>query len=132
MNHGHAERFPQISQKFSQAPQLQLQFPIFVSVKILAAILSLFFLSLSVLPCSDQVPGEKLKLEQLSHSDCESPEAGDLCSPFCHCQCCSMHYISFNVFMFKVIKPEEPQARFAFFDDNEQEVLYSFHQPPRV
>ena len=108
------------------------KFPIFVSLKMLAAILSLFFLMLSVLPCSDKAPGEKLKLEQVAASDCDNPEAGDLCSPFCHCQCCSMHYISFNVFMFKVIKPEDPQASFAFFDDQEQEVLHSFHQPPRV
>ena len=98
----------------------------------LAAILSLFFLMLSVLPCSDRAPGEKLKLEQVAASDCDNPEAGDLCSPFCHCQCCSMNYIDFQLLSFQVIKPEEPQASFAFFDDQEQEVLYSFHQPPRV
>ena len=98
----------------------------------LAAILSLFFLMLSVLPCSDKAPAENLKLEQVSTGDCDSPETGDLCSPFCHCQCCNMHYISFKIFTLNFLIPEDPQASFAFFDDQEQEVVHSFHQPPRV
>ena len=103
-----------------------------MSVKVFAAILSLFFLMLSVLPCSDEAPDEKLKPEQFTAGDCDSPIAGDLCSPFCHCQCCSINFIDFELMSFQVLSPEDPQASFAFFDDQEQEVLYTFHQPPRI
>lgn len=98
----------------------------------LAAILSLFFLMLSVLPCSDKAPKEELNQEQVADNDCDSPKAGDLCSPFCHCQCCSINYTDFQLVSFEVLSPEDPQASFAFFDNQEQEVLYTFHQPPRA
>lgn len=101
-------------------------------VKIFAAILSLFFLMLSVLPCSDEPSAENEKCEQLVVNQCDAPESGDLCSPFCHCQCCSMHFIDFELLSFNLLNPEAPGARFGHFDDQEQEVQQSLLQPPRV
>ena len=112
---------------------LQIKFSIYIcAVKILAAILSLFFFTLSVLPCGDEAPGDSGELEQVANNGCDRPEARDLCSPFCHCQCCSTQFTDFRFFSFQALQPEIPIASFAHFDKKEQEVLRTFLQPPRV
>lgn len=101
-------------------------------MKFLTVILALFILTLSLLPCEDQAKVADVEVEQVICNDCDGDTAGDLCTPFCHCQCCSIHFISFDIESFEMLSLEVPRGKFIFMDTQEQEVLFSFHQPPQV
>lgn len=55
-----------------------------------AFIMALLVLVLSCLPCADADAMPDVKTELLKHSGPGHPhQHEDLCSPFCHCSCCS-------------------------------------------
>lgn len=59
-------------------------------MKYLAIILSLFTMTMSALPCDDDISILDDQLTEIhvdSHGD--SNDLGDLCSPFCTCVCCA-------------------------------------------
>ncbi|MEX0812811.1 MAG: DUF6660 family protein [Chitinophagales bacterium] len=62
-------------------------------LKVLSAILSIYFLALSVVPCADGVDCAEVQvyqemLAEHDHSGHDHPAGEDLCTPFCACQCC--------------------------------------------
>ena len=61
-------------------------------LKIFAAILTLYLGALIVWPCGDLACEQQLQqTEQHDHDHGEDTE--DLCSPFCHCQCCHVNVV---------------------------------------
>ncbi|MBD3628629.1 DUF6660 family protein [Cyclobacterium sp.] len=61
--------------------------------RVLLAILSIYFLSLSIVPCADGVDCVELQVHQemlteYDHSAHERHAGQDFCAPFCACQCC--------------------------------------------
>lgn len=65
-------------------------------MQLVATILAFFFLSLTVLPCTDEAP-EGCSAEVHFHGghghDHEQEPHADFCSPFCACHCCHAHYL---------------------------------------
>lgn len=101
-------------------------------MKLSATILALVVLVLSVMPCEDPEVLTGIAVEQVACDQCDGDGIGDLCSPFCDCHCCSIHYIGFEYGNYHIIDPYIPQGKFVFMDSKEQEVLRPLHQPPRV
>lgn len=75
-------------------------------MKWITAILSLYLVFLSSLPCSDIEETSPIHERTEFASDNHSHEKqNDLCSPFCICNCCGTHVLSYqsaNIFEFKV------------------------------
>ena len=84
------------------------------------------------MPCEDPEVIPEAGVEQVACLDCDGNEKGELCTPFCECQCCSIHYISFETENYHIIDPYVAQGKFVFMDPQQQEVLHLFYQPPRV
>jgi hypothetical protein len=84
------------------------------------------------MPCEDPEVFAEASVEQVACFDCEGDGMGELCTPFCECQCCSIHYISFEAGNFHMIHPFVAQGKFVFMDSQQQEVLHPFDHPPRV
>ncbi|SFI84512.1 hypothetical protein SAMN05421638_1151 [Kaistella treverensis] len=61
-------------------------------MKIFAFLLSLFFMALTVVPCSDAASGfgDKVCVAEDVHLEQSQDEHTDLCTPFCVCNCCGM------------------------------------------
>jgi hypothetical protein len=58
-------------------------------MKIFAAILSLYILVLTVIPCIDEPEGNNIAKIELSQKSTEQQQSiNDHCSPFCTCDCC--------------------------------------------
>ena len=75
-------------------------------MKIFAFLLSLFFMALTVVPCSDAAKGlgEKVCLAENVHLEQGQDQHADLCTPFCVCNCCGM---SMTVMLLKKLLPEK-------------------------
>lgn len=64
-------------------------------MKIILFIFSIYFLGLNIVPCNDGTIETHDDVEQnidTDHHDDHDHE--DECSPFCQCNCCSIHVIS--------------------------------------
>ncbi|MCF6222449.1 MAG: hypothetical protein L3J34_01845 [Flavobacteriaceae bacterium] len=59
-------------------------------MKYLAILLSLFTMTMSALPCDDEISILNDRFTEI-HSDFQDDDhsIGDLCSPFCTCVCCA-------------------------------------------
>jgi len=75
-------------------------------VKFFAFLLSLFFLVLTVVPCSDtaELLGDNVCMVQDIHLEQGQDTHADLCTPFCVCNCCGM---SMSVSQIKKLLPEK-------------------------
>ena len=85
--------------------------PIFVFVKWIAIILSIYLIALSNMPCADmEVNSAAHKTAQFSSEANHSHDKqNDLSSPFCTCNCCGaqiLSYQSVNNFSFPVAHSE--------------------------
>lgn len=62
-----------------------------------ALILALLILVLSCLPCADSdvmpLSGVKKEVSTSSQKQHQQHQEKDLCSPFCHCSCCSTYSV---------------------------------------
>ncbi|WP_025666230.1 DUF6660 family protein [Aquimarina megaterium] len=104
-------------------------------MKILAFILSIYFLALDFMPCNDSIPiTEDSQIEAFADS-CENHDhsiENDLCSPFCQCHCCHVHVIDFSIDTYQLISPEISTELFAHFDSVGKEISNTLFQPPQV
>ncbi len=67
-------------------------------MRIIAIILSILTITLSALPCDDEVIIDSEQLTFVSQSaDNHSHSANDLCTPFCVCVCCASIVIEPNI-----------------------------------
>jgi len=102
-------------------------------VKIIALILSFYFLALNALPCSDNGINDNSKTEVLSSSNLDhNHTAFDQCPPFCTCHCCHVHTADFASANFKPINTEISSKVFFHFDRIGDEPILSLLDPPKV
>ena len=65
-------------------------------MKIIISIFSIYFLALNIMPCNDGKIKMHDDMEQtVNIDDHDGHDHEDECSPFCQCNCCSVHVISF-------------------------------------
>jgi hypothetical protein len=103
-------------------------------VKVFTIILSIYFLALNFVPCGDTITNNgdiNTELSQTLDSS-HSHTTGDMCSPFCHCHCCHVHTIAFDVLEFEPINPLTPKPCIKYFDVRKKGYHNSILQPPRV
>ena len=66
-------------------------------MKIINLLLSIYLVALSCLPCADsEVVSSAASSEVATHQEEHSHDKDtDLCSPFCVCNCCGVHVLSY-------------------------------------
>lgn len=103
------------------------------SVKLLTLILSVYFLALNVVPCSDAdiVTDNQVTLAADNGVD-QGHAFNDMCSPFCMCHCCHTHTVNFNMVTFELFQPLISQEELAHFESSGKDVFLDLLQPPRV
>ncbi len=79
--------------------QLQQIIHIFDQMKFLAAILSIYIFSLNFFPCGDSSNEENEIKTEITYdvNDDYGHQDSDLCSSFCHCNCCHMNVMQFKI-----------------------------------
>ncbi|HAV02598.1 MAG TPA: hypothetical protein DCW95_05295 [Chryseobacterium sp.] len=105
-------------------------------MKIIAFLLSLFFMALIVVPCSDAANGfgDKVCVAEDVHLEQSQDQHADLCTPFCVCNCCG---ISITVLQITKLLP---QKIVVFIKDILPEKNYNYAllasagvwQPPKI
>ncbi len=103
-------------------------------MKILAVILSVYILALNFTPCEDTSYGVDDTQTELTQqlSDQHGHGTTDFCSPFCHCNCCHTLTIDFPIASFEPLKALYSKKDFFIPEMQEQSILESILQPPRV
>ncbi|WP_339141138.1 DUF6660 family protein [Croceitalea sp. MTPC5] len=102
-------------------------------MKFLAIILSVYFLALNFVPCSDAGNvSDDSQIASIVDFDGDHDQDCELCSPFCQCHCCHVHTIDFGIAQFAPLPLTIPQNSFAHFDSVGKDISLSLFQPPRV
>ncbi|MAO18990.1 hypothetical protein CSC80_03915 [Maribacter sp. 6B07] len=102
-------------------------------MKFFAIILSIYFLALNFVPCSDASSvDEGTQVVSVMDFDGEHGQDCELCSPFCQCQCCHSHTIDFRLAIFEPIEPIVSLENFIHFDSLGKDISLSLLQPPRA
>lgn len=112
----------------------------FCQVKVLRLILTIYFISLLVMPCSDvdaqsssqRAYSQVSMTEEHPHSD----KKDDACSPFCFCSCCQITVTAFKIEPLLEI-PSHVQFYYSnkilFHKDNIAYLVYDhIWQPPKI
>ncbi len=103
-------------------------------MRLFAFILSLFILTLSFVPCSDNEDCNTPDLSLNSdHSDHDHNE--DSCTPFCSCSCCGIPGLILSSPIFYTVLQElkmPTPAATVYYSDLIPNYFYSFWQPPRI
>jgi len=103
-------------------------------MKFLAIILSVLTITLSAIPCDDEIVSNMGNIVTISaESPSEDFDLGDLCSPFCTCVCCATVVI-------EPIFSQEDSVQDAENSELNTSYIFSFSrdfsnrifQPPRV
>ena len=103
-------------------------------MKLFVVILSLFTITLSAIPCDDDLSvGTDLtsSISQDSHGDSHSDV--DACSPFCTCVCCAtvvVHPIAEVDILVPLLDYSEIHSYYEFI--NKSDYLNRIFQPPQV
>jgi len=107
---------------------------IFVSMKFLCHLFSLYFLWLTVQPCTDykEVESAGNYAENSTHKDDCCDDNSELCSPFCYCSCCCTNVvINHTTESFLALSDiYKPSPSIAISD--EKEVFLAIWQPPKI
>ena len=103
------------------------------SVKVTSAILSVFFLGLILFPCTDEVEGDNCGTEIHFHMGDQDHQAdADLCTPFCHCNCCQTHVTSDHTYYKGIITLPVDDHQSNYIGDLGKDFLDPFLRPPQV
>ncbi|MFD0964265.1 DUF6660 family protein [Pseudofulvibacter geojedonensis] len=103
-------------------------------MKVLTFLLSIYILALNLVPCED-IDTDCNKAETEISKDIDSSHQhidNDLCSPFCSCQCCHIHAISFMANNFMVVKIDVFTEVFYHFKGLEKDFNSAILQPPQI
>jgi hypothetical protein len=101
-------------------------------LKVLSVILSIYFLSLTLIPCVDDHNGSCDHKKELAKKDLDSHSSGiDICSPLCICSCCgaSLSIVLNSFFIPEITIPAV--LNFQYIDQMNSGILNSFWQPPK-
>ena len=111
-------------------------------MKYFCYIFSLYFLALSVMPCSDihdmnsSVGSEFASISTDNHSNCPHEEEQDFCSPFCVCSCCGQFFVATRLpklsFHLPIIRNFKEKSCFLFSENWQSDYLKSIFRPPQV
>ncbi|MEZ4809065.1 MAG: DUF6660 family protein [Allomuricauda sp.] len=102
-------------------------------MKFLTIILTIYFLALNVVPCSDSGnASDDCQTVSVVDFDGDHGDDCELCSPFCQCHCCHVHTIHFGIAKFELLRATIPQDNFAHFDSIGKDITFSLFQPPQV
>tara|TARA_R110000751_G_scaffold146020_5_gene249569 strand:- start:679 stop:987 length:309 start_codon:yes stop_codon:yes gene_type:complete len=102
-------------------------------VKVVAIILSFYFLALNVVPCSDATnSADDTQVVTVIDIDGDHDQDCELCSPFCQCHCCHSHTIDFGLAIFEPIEPTISHENFVHSDSLGKDITLSLFQPPQV
>jgi len=114
--------------------RLHQLFYIFVTMKFLAFILSLYIFTLNLGPCEDNCMLDNEVKTEVSQAmgDNHQHQGSDLCSPFCNCHCCHIYATHFKVLGFTVAVTEISTDVFYHFDGLEKDFNPIILQPPQV
>lgn len=115
------------------ATSLHVYILIFVTMKHLAFILSIYVFTLNLAPCSDYVTTDNDVKTVISQAiDDHQHQDSDLCSPFCICQCCHINatYTKFAELKFQCTYISTQD--FLHLSGTEKDFTTSILQPPRV
>ena len=100
-------------------------------MKIIAIILSVLFLSLSVVPCADAATDfEDGDLIVQQHNDHNA--SADLCSPFCQCQCCHNHIMVYSNPVLEQSVSIAINAVFIYLDKETSQFTTKYIPPPQA
>lgn len=104
-------------------------------MKFITVILSVYFLALNFMPCGDDDDNtDDFRLETVADIDDNHNHSGnsDLCSPFCHCHCCHVHVVGFDLFHYDFLNPEVSSEIPIHFDGAGKDILNLPFQPPQL
>jgi hypothetical protein len=102
-------------------------------VKFFSILLTLYTLSLSLMPCADgyACSDEVAESAQAACTEHSDEEEEDFCSPFCVCACCAQSvWAPYLVYETKVIA--SPQQGFAYELPDFASQIQSIWQPPKL
>ncbi|MEO1485855.1 MAG: DUF6660 family protein [Bacteroidota bacterium] len=104
-------------------------------MKLLAVILSIYFLALNVVPCGDDGDiGSCDSIESVvdSDHDVEHNDCG-ICSPFCQCQCYHSHTLIWNSYGLELVNPiATHEKRFFHCEGFSEDLVFTLLQPPKL
>ena len=99
-------------------------------MKVVAIILSFYFLALNVVPCSDATnSADDTQVVTVIDIDGDHNQDCELCSPFCQCHCCHVHTINFGLAVFEPLQPAILHEFFANFDNLGKDIPHSILLP---
>jgi len=103
-------------------------------MKLLAFILSIYILTLNLVPCEDTLSYDNEVKTEISQdvSDNHQHQDSDLCSPFCNCHCCHINTIHFDIVDFTMVNTVVATKLFYHFNGLEKDFNPTILQPPRV
>ena len=104
-------------------------------MKIIAILLSIYFLGLNFTPCNDaDTIANNINNEVFIADFDNSPshDSSDLCSPFCQCACCHINTIDFGNNTFESIVKTISSKIYYQYHNLGKEISNSVLQPPRV
>ncbi|WP_370629880.1 DUF6660 family protein [Zunongwangia sp. SCSIO 43204] len=102
-------------------------------MRFLAVIFSVYLLSLSFMPCEDNVTFQKETTEfhQVDGTHASGTAADD-CSPFCQCHCCHLHIVVFDTNEIDLISLDISTMISTFRYEMGDDIPQFLFQPPRV
>jgi hypothetical protein len=99
-------------------------------LKILIALLCLYFVGIVSLPCQDSIGGE-INCEKQDNCKDET-EGHKECQPFCNCACCSSVFIEQLVSIDLIVPHRSENSIFHFVLESSSKFLPSIWQPPKI
>lgn len=107
---------------------------IFVQMKLLAFILSIYIFALNLAPCEDKAMSDNEAKTEISQAgdDDHQHQGLDLCSPFCHCHCCHIYATDFTIADYTITTTTISTEVFFHCNGLEKDFNSSILQPPQV
>lgn len=111
-------------------------------MKYFAAIFSLYFLVLSIIPCTDihatEISADRTLNGMLfeQHQDCPHEKEQDFCPPFCICNCCGQIFLTPQPFKFGISSLNILHLReinsFYYAENWQSDYLSAIFRPPQL
>ena len=102
-------------------------------MKFIALILSIYILTLNLVPCEDSVVIDNKTQTEISQpaGDDHQHQDSDFCSPFCICQCCHINVIQYQFTDTKLEINNISTQDFFYLSGTEKDFATSILQPPQ-
>ncbi len=102
-------------------------------MKYLTVIFAIYLLGLTLVPCTDAISETEADLEHIIAVDDDHHEDTlDLCTPFCHCQCCQVHIVMYNTTIFNVLNSDISTKISIYKENIGIDYKDPLFQPPRA